>query len=89
MSETHKLKLREEFADDVCMGNKTFEVRINDRDFQKGDTVQFICVTESGIQVEHAINSKVYEITYMLSGWGIKEGYVVFGIREVKEKKDE
>lgn len=34
--------------------------------------------------VKHPITDKVYEITYVLNGWGLKNGYVVFGIREVK-----
>lgn len=79
----HNLKLRVDFADDVCMGRKNFEVRKNDRGFLKGDTVKFSCVDKSGLPIPHVINDKVYEITYVLSGWGIKDGYVVFGIREI------
>lgn len=79
----HNLKLREDFCDDVCMGLKNFEVRENDRGFQKGDTVKFQCVDKKNISLYHAINLKEYEITYVLSGWGIKDGYVVFGIKEI------
>lgn len=35
--------------------------------------------------VKHPITDKVYEITYVLNGWGFKNGYVVFGIREVRK----
>lgn len=34
--------------------------------------------------MKHPISYKVYEITYVLNGWGLKDGYVVFEIREVK-----
>jgi ASC-1-like (ASCH) protein len=39
---THHLKLREEFWDAVINCEKTFEVRYNDRAFQKGDK-DFVC----------------------------------------------
>ena len=82
----HNLKLLETFADDVLIGYKTFEVRKNDRGFQKGDTVNFTCVDDKGTQLQHTINEKIYEITYVLNGWGIENGYVVFGIKE-KERQ--
>ena len=78
----HNLKLLENFADDVLIGYKTFEVRKNDSGFQKGDTVKFTCVDKNGNMLQHSINDKVYEITYVLNGCGIKNGYVVFGIKE-------
>lgn len=79
----HILKLREEFCDDVFAGYKTFEVRENDRGYQKGDTVQFECVDKAEMNLQHYINDEIYEITYVLNGWGIKENYVVFGIRRL------
>ena len=85
----HKIKLREEFCDAVLNGEKTFEIRFNDRGYQNGDHVKFISVTETGLRAYHAIDSREYEITYILSGWGIKEGYVVFGIKEVEESDTE
>jgi len=80
---THELKILKDFADAVYGGDKTFEVRENDRGFQKGDKVIFKAVENkvaATIPVEHPINEQEYRITYVLSGWGIKEGYVVFGI---------
>lgn len=79
----HKIKIREDFADAVAMGHKTFEVRKNDRGYQKGDVVIFDCVDNDGILIPHCINQKAYEITYVLNGWGIENGYVVFGIKEL------
>ena len=80
----HNIKLQKEFADAVMNGDKTFEVRYNDRGYQKGDAVIFH-VMDGMFQINHPLNHKNYEITYVLSGWGIKEDYVVFGIREVAE----
>ena len=79
----HKIKIREEFADAILNGDKTFEVRFNDRVYQKGDTVKFSVVTETGIVFNHPINEMEFDITYVLSGWGLKKGYVAFGIRRI------
>ena len=41
MIKTHKIKIDEEFADAVLCGDKNFEIRKNDRGYQKGDHVIF------------------------------------------------
>ena len=79
----HKIKLNEEFCDSVFCGEKNFEIRKNDRGYQKGDIIKFIPITNMGLKFFHPIGDTSYEITYVLSGWGIKEEYVVFGIKEV------
>lgn len=80
---SHELKLLWTFESDILDGLKTFEVRENDRGFQKGDIVKFKVVdTRPNLSLYHPIETKVYEITYVLNGWGIKNGYVVFGIKE-------
>ena len=35
----HDLKIAPEYFDAVDSGEKTFEIRLNDRDFKVGDTV--------------------------------------------------
>lgn len=82
---THKIKILESFADAVVRGDKTFEVRKNDRGYQKGDLVQFTVLYDSDKceMCSHPLMEQTYEITYVLSGWGIEDGYVVFGIRKV------
>lgn len=83
---THYLKILVPFANAVIMGEKTFEIRNNDRGFQKGDLIQFYAVVkdEDGDTkgVPHPINEQTYVITYVLGGekWGIRDGFVVFGI---------
>ena len=80
----HEIKLREDFIEPILKGEKTFEVRINDRGYQKGDLIKFKSITRSGLPCRHKIDNRTYEITYVLSGYGIQEGYVVFGIKEKK-----
>ena len=81
---THRIKILESFANAVLAGDKTFEVRKNDRGYQKGDLVKFTVIDSDGIEkVSHPLIEQTYTITYVLAGWGIEDGYVVFGIRKV------
>ena len=84
LSQLHRIKILESFANAVYSGDKTFEVRKNDRGYQKGDYVDFIVLYDSDKceYIDHPLSKKRYEITYVLSGWGIEDGYCVFGIRQ-------
>lgn len=62
---------------------KTFEIRYNDRGYQTGDRIKFIPIDSHGVIVEHKIAKTDYEITYILNGWGLKNGYVVLAIKEL------
>jgi ASC-1-like (ASCH) protein len=84
----HKLKLRHEFWDAVMDGSKCFEIRNNDRGFQKGDTVRFIYVDELGVET-YKKSKETFEITYVLSHEWIKHGYVVFGIAPTSKESGE
>lgn len=82
---THEIKLLLDFCDAVMEGRKTFEVRKNDRGYQTGDFVKFIPVMKDGETVKetaHPIMDRTYRITYVLNGWGLKDGYVAFAIAE-------
>lgn len=79
----HHLKIKEPFADAIISGNKTFEVRFNDRGYQKGDYVVFEAVDELNFNIiTHPINGVTYKITYVLNGWGLKDDYVAFSIKK-------
>ena len=89
MSKLHTIKLQIGFCDAVLSGDKCFEIRKNDRGYQKGDYVQFIPIDTSSVgisEVYHEVRNKVYLITYVLGGWGLPENYVVFGIKEAKDE---
>ena len=78
-------KILEPFADAVYSGDKTFEVRKNDEGYQKGDVLRFkVMSSEYFTNPSHPLNDKMYEITYVLNGWGIEAGYVVLGIKPYK-----
>lgn len=80
---THELKILPQYAEAITRGEKTFEVRKNDRGFQKGDHIKFLAY-DDGWYLDHAINEKEYEITYVLSGFHIDNDYVIFSIKELK-----
>lgn len=82
----HNIKILRSFADAVISGDKNFEVRENDRGYQKGDTVNFTVIDKGICMNSHKLNTEFFEITYVLSGWGIKDGYVVFGIKRIEEE---
>lgn len=84
----HRIKLSEDFAEAVLNGDKSFEIRKNDRGYQKGDTVVFQVVERDNPVFEIAsspLNGRLFEITYVISGWGLQDGYVVFGIRRLED----
>lgn len=78
----HTLKLQSSFVDAVLSGEKNFEIRKNDRGFQKGDGVVFQAV-DNGFEVISDLDGKVFEITYVMNGYGLENGYVVFGIKKI------
>ena len=81
----HEIKILKQFADEIISGNKNFEVRKNDRGYQKGDLIKFNAIQKTvNIEIggiKHPISEELYEITYVLSWWGIEIDYVVFGIK--------
>ena len=77
---THNLKIRLTFADAVLRGDKTFEIRKNDRGFQKHDKVTFDVVDDYGRHLQHGLNHRLYRIGYVLNGWGLGADYCVFSI---------
>lgn len=81
----HKIKIQKSFADAIMDGRKTFEIRFNDRGYQSGDQISFEVVDSSMFVSFHKIKERIFEITYVLSGYGLKDNYVVFGIKPYKE----
>lgn len=78
----HELKLAIDFCDDVYNGvKKTFKIRSNDREFQKGDEIRFFPVDHmGGLNLDHPINNCIFVVRYVLNGWGLKNGFVCLAI---------
>ena len=81
------MKIQEDYADRIVAGDKLFEVRYNDRGYQKGDLLTFDVKYRDGLSnTSHPLNSQTYEITYVHSGLGLDSNYVVLGIKLFSER---
>lgn len=78
----HRLKTWVPYFAAVVDGVKPFEVRRDDRGFQRGDQVLLVEVTQPRDGTLPTGREAVYEITYVLTGGqlGIEPGYVVLGL---------
>lgn len=82
----HELKIKSKYHCDVKKGNKTFELRKDDRGYEVGDLINF-----KEIRGTQFISSKeVYRITYILRDcleYGLADGYCILGIKKLEEGK--
>lgn len=75
----HELKIKPEYFSSVRDGEKTFEVRKNDRPFEIGDYAAFIEINESGTY--YTGRALLMRITYVLDDEEFcKPGYVILGL---------
>ena len=88
MPTEHVLKTLPEYWDAVERGEKTFEVRRDDRGFQRGDTVVLrrLTRTKLGADVDTTSRGQYRDLRFTI-GWvltggqfGIEPGYVVLAL---------
>ena len=85
---THQLKCFAEYLDRIQSGQKTFEIRKNDRDFQVGDElvlVEFKNKTREDILYPSCGREIRVRVVYM-TNFEQKPGYVVMGIEIEKDE---
>ncbi len=74
---SHDLKIEKQFFDELfCSQNKRVEIRLNDRDYQRGDLIRF----------ETSFGNSYAQITHVLSGWGITDNHVALSIKIITER---
>lgn len=78
----HILKIEDAYYDAKRIGIKPFEIRRDDRGFQKGDTVSY--TTVDGLHARKGL----WEITYV-TAFMQREGFVVFGDALIPETKEQ
>lgn len=84
MSNRHDLKIHELYFDDVANGSKTFEVRLNDRNYSVGDLL---------VLREFTADNAVYTgrclfaiVSYVLDNSDYcKNGYLILGLNGIIE----
>lgn len=94
----HTLKTRAQYWDAVAAGEKTFEVRRDDRGFQKGDilllarldeerSLSFTRDSNGGLSsyARHALTIRA-RVSWILTGgqFGIEPGYVVMALTDIQ-----
>ena len=81
----HKLKLLPEYFDCVCTGEKTFEIRKNERGFKVGDLLElYEYIPEKD---EYTGRVVIREVTYM-TDYAQKDNYVVMAINRLSVIKN-
>ena len=86
MNTLHELKTEAPYFAMICDGEKTFELRKNDRNFKHTD---FLLLREikSAEPLEYTGRQAVCEIRTTLEGYpGMVEGYILMGIRVIAAK---
>ena len=87
----HILKIEEQYLDTLLDGSKTFEVRYNDRGYQKGDTLAFHYHNASSNARVTYFKEEPYvefEITYVHSGLGMDGNYVVLAVDRILPREE-
>lgn len=77
----HTLKILPQYYMAIINGEKTFELRKNDRDYSVGDLITFI--KTDGTPHKERI---VFKITYILenvSEYGLKDGYCILALKRL------
>lgn len=76
---THELKTWPEFYEQVYLGNKTVEVRKDDRDFEVGDVLH-LREYVPGSGAHYTGRECRRYVSHVLRGWGVEPGYVALSI---------
>lgn len=82
----HELKVWPEFFKALVSGEKTFELRHDDRGFRVGDVLWLrewrrLKIVEGIAIGEYTGRDTRRSITYVLSGFGLQPGYVCLGLK--------
>ena len=81
----HTVKCWTEFFDALENGSKTAEIRYNDRDYQKGDTLKIRAWHRLSGCFDSNKPSIYFEVTHILAGKPfLGDGYVMLSLRRLK-----
>lgn len=82
----HRLKILPEHYNNVQAGTKTFEIRKNDRAFQKGDTVDLVYFQHE----REVVNENVPILEFKIGDvYPIDSERVVFSLLKIEDKDDQ
>lgn len=88
----HRIKVQPPYMDALLDGSKTFEVRRNDRGYQRGDVLHLVeweTPTSTTPYGHHTGRGVKFQVSYVYAGdprfGGIEPGYVVLGLAPVSD----
>ena len=82
-SKMHEIKIYPSYYRAIYSGEKTFELRKNDRDYEVGDILRL----QEWTGTEYTGRSMMRRITYIYKGtgkYGLEDGYCILGIKKVR-----
>lgn len=83
---THTLKIKETYFFALLSWEKKAEIRFNDRDFQKGDNINFdILWTNPHEDRPEGLERETWKITHVLHfpDW-LRDGYVCLSLKKIR-----
>jgi hypothetical protein len=80
---THELKTWPQYFNEIINGNKTFEIRKDDRGYKKGDILHLREYNQ--LLDEYTGNQIKKTVSYILMGgnFGLEKGYVIMGLKDM------
>ncbi len=82
----HNLKIKEKYFNDVLYKRKKFELRKDDRDYKEGDLLRLKEIGSDGTYTGREVIMKVTYILKDCEEYGLKKGYCILGLGNVKFK---
>lgn len=75
----HELKILPKYYEEVKAGNKNFELRINDRDYMKGDTIRLRAWDGEKYLDKAPLERTVKFVLMDCPEYGLMDGYCILG----------
>jgi len=79
----HDLRIERSYLGNLLSGRKKVEIRLNDRDYQNGDTLRYKDYWDKSGDVKEYL----FEITHIHSGTGMEGNYVALSIRQLTDSE--
>lgn len=76
---THELKILPEYYEEVKCGNKNFELRKNDRDYMRGDTIRLRAWDGEKYLDKAPLERTVKFVLMDCPEYGLMDGYCILG----------
>lgn len=92
----HTVNIREQFVAPLMDGKLKAITRLNGRGYNAGDCIRFSVLPMQSSDVQffvttegerETLQNRFYEITFVMYGKGLKEGYVTLSLELVRERK--